>query len=151
MLLDNRRPTFYYPPIPANDLFSGLLESGRTSLMSTMKSQHFEPNQQVFAAGDKPIASYWLHRGRADLVYAKQHLMSSPECPVGPDQIFGITEILSGHDFEMSLRTVSACDFGVMKREDLVVFLHEQPDVCYRLAAMIGSLYSEVVRIMKMR
>ncbi|HEX3100988.1 MAG TPA: cyclic nucleotide-binding domain-containing protein [Pyrinomonadaceae bacterium] len=150
MLVDKRSGhTFFYKPITATDLFSGLSESGHATLTAMMQSKHFEPNQQVFAAGDSPRNIYLLDRGHADLIDDKRHQMSSTHDLVGPDQLFGITEMLSGRNFETGLRTISPCDFYIIERDDFFAFLHNQPDICYRLASMIGSLYSEALRNLK--
>lgn len=151
MLLENRPgQIFFYPPIPANELLGGLSDRGRKRLGTLMQHRHFESDEQIFSAGDMPRSIYLLNRGRADLVADYRSQMSSAGCPVGLDQLFGVTEVLSGHKFSMGLRAVTSCEFEVIERSDFVAFLHKQPEVCFRLAAVLSSLYQRTVTSLKL-
>ena len=140
---------FPYPPIPAKELLSGLSENGRKNLNAIMQSTHFNADEQIFTEGDEPRNIYLLNRGRANFTREHRSHISSSDCPVTPDQLFGVTEVLAGQNFENGLRTVTDCEIDVIDRDDFVAFLRSHPTVCYRLATVVSCLYQNAVTHIK--
>ena len=139
----------FYPPLSANQVFGGLSEYGRQSLAPLIKAKHFAADEQIFAAREKPARIYILNRGRANLVYGHRSQVPAPICPVGSDQLFGAIEVLAEHNFETGLTAATPCDFDVIDHRDFVAFLQVQPEVCFRVATAISSVYKDVLVLLK--
>ncbi len=135
------RQPFFYSPISAEKLFGGLSSHSRNYLESLSEHSSFAADRVVFSAGDPPVHIFILNSGMAEA--------SSPVFAFGAGQVFGITEALSGNNFETSLRTITICDFDVIKRSDFLALLHEDSDVCFRLATAVSELNHKAVFCMR--
>jgi len=140
---------FFPPPISAGELFSGASKPGQDFPGTSVHRKHFGAKQDVFLPGDKAACVFIMRSGDAVMIDKDVRHTSPAICPSGEVPMFGIPELLGGGKFEIGLRTLSECEFDIIDKQDFVNFVSDDPKVCFRLAAIISSLYQEAVNQLK--
>ena len=133
---------FAEPAFLAGDLFGVLSPAACGYLHAVKHEKEFKKNEAVFNAGGTPSAIYILAEGEARIFYQD----GASFLTATPGEILGLTEMISNLPHEASLRTVTACRFEYISRDDFLLFLQNEPAVCFRLleivAANLHRLYS---------
>ena len=142
---ENVGESFPCGSISIDDLLSGLDHFDRGKLESIEDRITMLPGKIVFASGD-PVLNIYVHlSGRATLVQDSGANATVYSCPVGPHQIYGLIEALSESGFQMGMKTMTKSEFDVIDRGDFLDLIRSQPDVCFRLAEIVSTLYQHGV------
>ncbi len=136
-----------YCAISVNELLRGLDAKSRETLTSLEELRSIPPGVTVFAVGEPPINLYVHLLGKALLTPQTGPQNTLNPCPVGPNRIYGLIEALSGHPFEASLQTVTACQFGKIDQADFMNFVHRRPELCFKLAKILSRSYQQAVQL----
>ena len=98
------------------------------------------PNTPVFVSGDRPRRIV-IHRHGRVLLYCST---GAPEVldarSTFTDQIFGLIEYLSDGPYRLSMRTLSSCEFDVIRVVDFLHVIRQNPDVCFRFSKILSRL-----------
>ena len=135
--------------ISVDELLSRIDPRHRVALTQIERHFHLTPDTLVFAALDSPDQIY-IHPCGHVAIFRKGHieeLMSS--CPIGSASIFGLIEALSGKPFAMTMKTRTDAEFDVINRDDLLEYLRDQPELCFRLAELLSRLYQQALETIK--
>ena len=148
-LQDAKREYLFHGSICVDELLHELDPANRQSLASIEKHITILPENIVFASGDEPLKIYVHRGGRAVLFHDSGPKSTVYACPIGPNQIYGLVEALSGSTFKFSLKTVQSGEFDVIDRDKLLSFIQNQPALRFRLAEILNRLYQQAMQTIK--
>lgn len=136
MSLENKASPVWFFPLSADNLFCDLRPDSQKSLAAIKRQKRFRKETVVFAAGELPCCIYILLNGQAQiLLNADLNIFR----PVRPAEIFGLTETSAGRPFEIMLQTITPCVFELIENDDLLRFLLNEPEICFRLVKSLDS------------
>lgn len=124
----------YFFQLSANRLFGDLARQSRKSLVAIKQTKQFPKGAHLFVAGDMPCCIYLLVKGKAQLFSDDKNIVQFIE----PDEIFGLTEAILNLPYEINAETLTPCLCACIEREEFIRFLQTEPEVCFRLAQMLG-------------
>lgn len=147
MLLQDGTSQNYFPEsISADELFSGLTPRQQKELALIMVREQFLPKMSVFASGEMPLRIYVHRSGRAILLHVKTLKNLNDACPVESDRLYGTVEALLENPYEISMKTLSKCEFDMIGRDDFLRFIRDRPLLCYRLVEILSRMYQRAVQ-----
>ena len=127
----------YLFPILADNLFCGLTAKSCASLAKIKQTKKFHEGETFFSAGEMPCRVYVLREGAARIVLnTAQNLTASRS--IEPNEIVGLTETMANLPYEIKAEAVTSCLCECIRREDFIRFLHDEPEVCFRLVETLG-------------
>lgn len=130
----------------ARDLFDTLAALRQTELGPTKKQIHFLPAVTVFQSGEKPDGIYVHNLGRAMVLDDGIRSVSAEAYASDASRVYGLIEVLSESTFNMSLRTITECEFDIISGEELVRFVLADPALTFRIATLIARLHQETLK-----
>ena len=123
-------------PILAKRLVSGLSEPDKQRLSTIMRNRHYNQGQTIFARDIVPAEVLIVTYGTAEL------RCGSDIRTVSPGEVLGLTETLAEAKYCDTLTAVTDCDTNVISRDDLIWYLRNTPEACYRsLEAVAENLH----------
>jgi CRP-like cAMP-binding protein len=129
-------------PIMAERLVSNLDPRERKRLSTIMRDVHIKKGTTIIQPDAVPENIVYLKEGRARI------LGDRDVRPVEQGELFGFTEILAGVPFDNTLVAVTDCNIVTVKRDDLIRYLRDTPDVCYRSLELVAeTLHAARVRV----
>jgi CRP-like cAMP-binding protein len=123
-------------PILARRLVSGLDESDKQRLSTIMRSRHYDQGQTIFARDAIPSEVFVLANGTAELVCGDA---AGDVRTVAPGEVLGLTETLAEAKFCDTLTAVTDCETNVISRDDLIWYLRNTPEACYRSLEVVAE------------
>jgi CRP-like cAMP-binding protein len=132
--------------ISMDELFNGLNHGLREDLAAVERHKHVSHNNIVFASGDAPGHIYVHRSGRAVLFQEDGRSDTVYSCPVEADRLYGVVEALSGHAFEISMKTLTDSEFEVIDRDAFLDLVRRHPDLCFRLAEILSRMYQNALQ-----
>lgn len=129
----------YFFPLFADKLFGGLTPKSRKSLDKIKQTRQFQKGAHLFAAGDMPCRVYILQKGRARLLFNDELKDIHIAHPIVPNEIFGLTEMIVNLPYETDAETITVCTCECIESEDFIRFLHNDPQVCFRLLQLLAA------------
>ena len=130
----NAKPNYVFL-LFASRLFGDLMRQSRKSLADIKQTKQFPQGARLFTAGDLPCCIYFLIKGKMQIFTNNNQIVQFIE----PDEIFGLTEAISNLPYEINAETLTPCLCECIGRDDFIRFLQTEPEVCFRLAQMLGS------------
>lgn len=127
---------FFGSPIFADNLFFDLAPKALESLTSIKQAKQFEKNSVIFSIGAVPSGICVLLEGEARLI---SNANANAVRQVAPNEILGLTEAFSNLPYELRAETITTCRLEFIERGDFISFLHQEPQICFRLAHSLGS------------
>jgi CRP-like cAMP-binding protein len=145
MLIEHQKISehFFNNALCADDLFCGLSSESENSLRAIGRAKLFEKDETVFARGQLPCCIYILREGEAQIFY------DDGVYRVNRNEILGLTEALSNLPYEISVKAATACRFECIRRDDLIAFLQNEPEICFRLLQMLGANIQKIYRFLR--
>jgi CRP-like cAMP-binding protein len=123
-------------PILAKRLVSGLSEADKQRLSTVMRRVHYNQGQTIFAKDDIPAEILVITSGDAEL------RCGSEARSVSPGEVLGLTEVLAEAKYCDALTAMTDCDANVISRDDLIWYLRNTPEACFRsLEAVAENLH----------
>ena len=123
-------------PILAKRLVSGLSEPDKQRLSTIMRNRHYNQGQTIFARDIIPAEVLIVTYGTAEL------RCGSDIRTVSPGEVLGLTETLAEAKYCDTLTAVTDCETNVISRDDLIWYLRNTPEACYRsLEAVAENLH----------
>lgn len=127
----------YLFPILADNLFYGLTAKSCASLAKIKQTNKFHKDETFFSTGEMPCRVYVLREGEARIILNTAQNMTANR-PIEPNEIIGLTETITNLPYEMKAEAVTSCLCECIRREDFIRFLHDEPEVCFRLFETLG-------------
>jgi CRP-like cAMP-binding protein len=125
---------------PAEQLFGDRWHKDLAVLLAESREQKYECESKVIAASDPPDKVFFLKKGGVEMIGASGSVNSIKASQAGSPMVFGLLEALSWTGSANDLRAATPCVFDVIKTDDLTRFLHERPELCFRLTRKISDL-----------
>jgi CRP-like cAMP-binding protein len=123
-------------PIFAARLVSGLSEPDRQGLGKIMQTRHYEKGQTIFARDSIPAEILFVKKGNAELECGDQ-AGRTREVAVG--EVIGLTEALAEAKYCDTLTAKTDCEMSVISRDDLIWYLRNTPEACYRSLEVVAE------------
>ena len=131
-------------PILAKRLVSGLNEADKQRLSTIMRRRHFNQGDTIFARDIVPAEVLIMTYGTAEL------RCGSDVRIVSPGEVLGLTETLAEAKHCDTLSAITDCDANVISRDDLIWYLRNTPEACFRsLEAVAENLHHAQDRAME--
>lgn len=146
LLQDETGQNSFPESISADELFSGLTPRQKEDLALIMVREEFLPKTPVFASGEVPSSIYAHRSGRAILLHDKSLVNLDYSCPVESDRLYGTVEALLESPYEISMKTLSSCEFDMIGREDFFRFIRDRPLLCYRLVEILSRMHQHALQ-----
>ena len=123
-------------PILAKRLVSGLGEPDKQRLSTIMRSRHYNQGQTIFARDVIPAEVLVLTKGSAELRRGD----AGGDCrEVEPGEVLGLTETLAEAKYCDTLTAITDCETSVISRDDLIWYLRNTPEACYRSLEVVAE------------
>jgi CRP/FNR family transcriptional regulator, polysaccharide utilization system transcription regulator len=129
---------FIKKPILADDLFSDLSIETRQTLTSLIQTKVIPKEETVIQIGSFPSFIYLLQKGRAEIIYKNELSRKDQRRIVEKKEIIGLRQLFIDEPCELSLKTLSSCQFEIIKNTEFIAFLKDEPSVCFRLFDLFG-------------
>ena len=139
MVSETKAKFQYSFPLRAEGVFCDLSPETLESLAAIKQTKRFRKHSRLFTAGDMPCCIYRLVSGRARLFIKDASNNKRVIRFIAQDEIFGLTEAIANIPYETNAETVTACLCECFGREDFIRFLHDEPQICFRLVKLLGS------------
>lgn len=128
----------------ATELLGGVSPNTEKFLTSITDRRLF-PSDTIVLENDRiPDGVFILVDGDAALVDGNGRQLRS----VDEGEICGLTEIVAELPSELGVQTVTPCRFDFVSKDDFVLFLRTEPEICFRLLKMLGANLQYIYRIL---
>jgi CRP-like cAMP-binding protein len=127
-------------PILAKRLVSGLSEPDKQRLSTIMRNRQYDQGQTIFARDVIPAEILILTRGTAEL---KSGDSADEIRTVDPGEVLGLTETLAEAKYSDTLTAVTDCETNVIARDDLIWYLRNTPEACYRSLEVVAENFHQ--------
>lgn len=131
----------------AEDLFRDLSPETQRHLNSIKQTKNFAKNEIVFADEELPSAIYFLIKGKAQISENNRLTEKNLVRSIKSNEILGLTEAITNLSYKTSVKTVSPCHFEYIRCEDLIRFLQNEPEVCFRLLQILGANFQKIYQL----
>lgn len=129
----NTKPVYFFQ-LSAKRLFGNLPQQSRKSLAAIKQTKLFPKNTRLFAIGDLPCCIFLPIKGKVQIFSNDKKILQFIE----PDEIFGLTEAIINLPYKINAQTLTSFLCECIGRDDFLRFLQTEPEVCFRLAQMLG-------------
>lgn len=145
MLIERQKISehFFNNALCADDLFCGLSSASADSLSAVKREKHFAKGETVFANGQLPCCIFILLEGEAEIRY------QGAVYPVRQNEILGLTEALANLPYEIGVETLTPCRFECIRCDDFLLFLQNEPEICFRLLQKLGANLQKIYRFLR--
>ena len=133
----------------ADDLFGNLSVETLHSLADIKHTIYFNKGVAICAAGQSPSGIYIFCQGRAQLIATKHngrpHIIGS----IRALEVLGLSETIANQPFETTVKTLTQCRADFIRRNDLLRFLLDEPQVCFQLVRLLSSSLQDVCKSLR--
>lgn len=126
-------------------LLSRLDDDELSRVSALFEERHFAPNAPVIWVGDAGDELFLISTGDAIVYYPDEHGKEVVLASLKAGDFFGDVALLDGGPRTASVRTLSACDMLVLKREPFLAFLKQNPDVAIDVLMTVGRRHRETL------
>ena len=136
------------PAFHTDDLFeiSDEIERREVERLFVERTYHFD--QAIFEQGHTDAAIWRLMDGSAILSRFDSNGEPSFVRIAGPNEVFGLTEVLASIPYQTTLRAMSPCICGCMDQRSLIGLLHRRPRIRRRILELLADHYAGAVAAM---
>ena len=123
-------------PIWAKRLTSELDRDALRKLDSILRRRQCLQGETIFSPDTIPNEIVVLAKGTAEIqsVDAKRERRS-----VAAGEVLGMTEILARAKYNGTLTAITDCEIKVIERDDLITYLRDTPEACYRSLEVLAD------------
>ncbi len=108
----------------------------------------FDPEQIIFAEGDKGDAAYFIMEGKVKVVVASQNLKEILLGELGEGQIFGEMALIDEKPRSASVVTLTPCKMAYISKKAFNDFIETRSETAFRLMGFIClSLFGHILRL----
>jgi CRP/FNR family cyclic AMP-dependent transcriptional regulator len=95
----------------------------------------------LFMEGQTPRGIFVLCEGQVKLSLSARDGKTLILKIVKPGEALGLSATVSGKPYELTAKTIAPCQVSFVKREDLLRFLKENSDACFKVAEQLSAKY----------
>jgi len=120
-------------------IFSSLNDDELTELAGLAIERSFMPNEFIFWDGDAPEWFYMVAEGKVKVL---KHSSLGKEFTIaffGPGEMFGEVAVFENKPYPASAQTVTETSVVGVKRNDLLSFLANRPQVALKIIDVLGG------------
>ena len=147
MFLEYKLNPEYLFPLLADNLFCDLTPKTRASFNRIKRTKQFLKGESLFSASDSPCGISVLREGQAKLSLNYKSLDMLIVRPVETGELLGLTDAIADLPYKLEVRTTTNCIFECVRREDFIRFIHDEPEVCFRLLQMLAESLQKSYKI----
>ena len=129
----NAKPVYFFQ-LSAKRLFGDLPRQSRKTFAAIKQTKLFPKNARLFAIGEMPCCIFLPIKGKVQIFTNDKKIVQFIE----PDEIFGLTEAIVNQPYEINAETLTPFLCDCIGRDDFIRFLQAEPEMCFRLAQMLG-------------
>jgi CRP-like cAMP-binding protein len=108
----------------------------------------FDPEQIIFAEGDKGDAAYFIMEGKVKVVVASQNLKEILLGELGEGQFFGEMALIDEKPRSASVVTLTPCKMAYISKKAFNDFIETRSETAFRLMGFIClSLFGHILRL----
>ena len=116
------------------------LGSAALAAFDGIKSTQTCPKGTVlFREGQDARTVFLLCEGRVRLSLCSESGRRMTVRMAGPGEVLGLSAAVSGGHYEVTAETLGGVEVGVVRRKDLLRFLHEHRDVCLQVVNLLSD------------
>jgi CRP/FNR family transcriptional regulator len=97
----------------------------------------------LFLEGQAPRGIFVLCKGRVKLSLSAGDGKTIILKIVEPGEVLGLGATISGKPYELTGETIEPCQISFVKREELLRFLKENTDACFKVAEQLSVKYND--------
>jgi len=97
----------------------------------------------LFIEGQAPRGIFVLCKGRVKLSLSAGDGKTIILKIVEPGEVLGLSATVSGKPYELAAETIEPCQISFVKREDLLHFLKENHDACFKVVVQLSVKYND--------
>lgn len=139
IILEIKSPLAYFSPLFADGLFCAPVTGPGVSFADIKHIKQFEKGVYLFEAGDVAGCIYRLIKGEARLLLSDESQEMRISRLMELNEVLGLSEVICGIPYKIGAKAITACTCEYVGREDLIRFLHDDPEAGSRLARLLGS------------
>lgn len=118
------------------------LSAAALQAFETIKCATAYPKRAIlFMEGQMPRGIFVLCEGQVKLSLSARDGKTLILKIVEPGEVLGLSATISGKPYELTAETITPCQVNFVKREDLLCFLKENSDACFRVAEQLSDKY----------
>jgi CRP/FNR family transcriptional regulator len=95
----------------------------------------------LFVEDQSPRGVFMLCSGRVKLSTCSREGRTLILHIAEPGEMLGLSATLSGEPYEVTAETLDPCQVNYIKRDELMRFLAEHQDACFRVAQLLSNSY----------
>jgi CRP/FNR family transcriptional regulator len=126
-----------------NQLLDGLSPEAASAFEAIKQTNHYPAGVIIFTEGDEPQGIYALVHGKAKLILGMDKKRAQIIRMAEAGEVMGLSAAIANEPYEMSVETLSPCRIEFVTCRELLRFLHEQPEVCFRVVQLLGQTLHE--------
>jgi len=128
------------------DLFPALSKDEARKICKEVKN--FDPEQTVFAEGDKGDAAYFIMEGQVKVVAESQDLKEILLGKLGEGEMFGEMALIDEKPRSASVVTLTPCKMAYISKKAFNEFIEGRSETAFRLMGFIClSLFRHILRL----
>ena len=139
MILEIKSNLSYFFPLFADNLFCAPTAKSSVSRACIKQTKEFKKGASLLALGDTPGSIYRLIEGGARLILNGGSNEIRVSRMVEPNEVLGLTEAITNLPYRIDAKTITSCTCECIGRKELIQFLHDEPEVAFRLTQVLGS------------
>lgn len=124
-------------------VFNGLVEKDLRFLEELVHLRHYQPRENVFAAGDPGSGMYVIRSGRVQIYLSPLGGTEEELAQLGPGDFFGETTLTAPAVRSASARALEHTDLIGLFRADLMELANKHPAIANRLLFGLTRVVSE--------
>ncbi len=127
----------------ANQLLEGLSQEAARAFEEMKQTNTYPSGATLFTEGGAPLGIYILREGRAKLILNPDKNRAQIIRISEPGEVLGLSAAIANEPYEMTVETLAPCRIDFVSRKELLRYLHEQPEVCFRVVQLLGQTLHE--------
>ncbi len=133
------------PAFHTDDFFDASDEVERREVDRLFVERTFHFDQAIFEQSHTDASIWRMMTGTAILSRFDSDDEPSFVRMAGPNEIFGLTEILASIPYQTTLRAISPCTCRCMDQRSLIELLHRRPGLRNRILESLADHYADAL------
>jgi CRP/FNR family transcriptional regulator, cyclic AMP receptor protein len=126
----------------ADRIFCDLSTAALQSFERIKYASAYPKGAVLFLEGQAPRGIFVLCKGQVKLSLSARDGKTLILKIVEPGEVLGLSATVSGKPYELTAQTIDPCQVSFVKREDLIRFLKENSDACFKVAEQLSVKYN---------
>jgi len=125
----------------ADRIFCDLPDTALQTLESIKFATAYLPRAVLFVEGQLPRGIFVLCKGNVKLSINAPNGRTIVVKLAEPGEVLGLSATICGKPYEVTAETIDPCQVNFVQRDDLLRFLKEHVEACFKVAEQMGEKY----------